>query len=159
MVLFPHFNTACNWNLKTLLLLLEIIDGCANRWGMVLFPHESESCSWEAQSSNSSATSQVVDSIGAKHCGRSWEKNSCSFLTKTGKETIGFWDLDLDCLSIYLFSSNVGFYKRQKNKREEHQREREKRRGQGRTAQKQRGERAVTKRQDTWRFQNCGMLT
>lgn len=93
MVLFPHFNTAGNWNLKTLLLLLEIIDGCEKivaDGGMVLFPHESESCSWEAQSSNSSATSQVVDSIGAKHCGRSWEKNSCSFLTKTGKETIGF---------------------------------------------------------------------
>jgi hypothetical protein len=29
MVLFPHFNTASNWNLKTLLLILEIIDGCA----------------------------------------------------------------------------------------------------------------------------------
>jgi hypothetical protein len=28
MVLFPHFNTACNWNLKTLLLLMEIIGGC-----------------------------------------------------------------------------------------------------------------------------------
>jgi len=56
---------------------------------MVLFPHESESCSWEAQSSNSSATSQVVESMGAKHCGRSWEKNSCSFLNKTGKEIRG----------------------------------------------------------------------
>ncbi|CAM6030069.1 unnamed protein product [Sphagnum balticum] len=29
MVPFPDFNTVCNWNLKTLLLLLEVIDGCA----------------------------------------------------------------------------------------------------------------------------------
>jgi hypothetical protein len=29
MVLFPHLNTVCNWNLKNLLLLLEIIDECA----------------------------------------------------------------------------------------------------------------------------------
>lgn len=57
--------------------------------------------------------------------------------------------MELDCLSIYLLSSNVGFYKRQKNKREEHQREREKRREQGRTAQNLRGEWAATKRQDT----------
>jgi hypothetical protein len=85
--------------------------------------------------------------MGAKHCGRSWEKNSCSFLNKTGKETRGVLRFGAGLLE-YLFSSNVGFYKRQKNKREE-QREREKGRGQGRTAQKQRGEKAATKRQET----------
>jgi hypothetical protein len=54
--------------------------------------------------------------MGAKHCGRSWEKNSCSFLNKTGKEIRGVLRFGAGLLE-YLFSSYVGFYKIQKNKR------------------------------------------
>jgi hypothetical protein len=108
MVLFPHFNTACNWNLKTLLLFLEIIDGCAKivadgEWYYSLMNLNPAAGKPKAQ------ILVLLPKLWNPWVQNIWEKNSCSFLNKTGKETRGVLRFGAGLLEYLSFQQQCRF--------------------------------------------------